>query len=903
MLIHFLIRFRTTPGQGLWLKSDAPSLGADSPDALIPMNYRDEECWELQVEVTESEWTDGETVTYRYVLTNPDGQSVEEWGDDRRLHKSDLGNRTRLEVIDTWNHAGTFDNVFFSAPFRKVLLPSTGARNRRAPAGRFTHVFRVKAPLFTPGQELCLTGAADAMGSWDRNAAVRMTLRREWWEARLDLSGEEFPFTYKYAVREKGADGHFQHYEYGDNRVLYAPSGRKPSVVLHDGFARFANDGWRGAGIAIPVFSLRSDAGFGVGEFNDIRLLVDWAVKTGLRMIQILPVNDTISTRTWKDSYPYSAISAFALHPMYMNLRQLAGSALKSRLVAVEAERKALNDLPAMDYERVVELKMELIRDIFSQLGEKTFSSPSYREFYEGNRHWLVPYAAFCCLRDRFGTADFTKWEAPYNTYDDAVVEDFCSQRHAHHDKVALHFFIQYHLHVQLGKAHDYANRRGIILKGDIPIGVNRYGVEAWMEPELFRMDMQAGAPPDDFAVKGQNWGFPTYDWNRMQSDGFKWWKLRFEQMSRYFDAFRIDHILGFFRIWSIPVHSVEGIMGRFVPAIPVGIGEFHSKGIPFDADRFCLPYITDGVLWELFGHGQSDFRPYLTPVGDGAYRLLPEFDTQRKVEGHFAEMGASEKSHRLRHGLFDLISNVILFREEGGEGFHFRFAMESTSSFRHLDGQVRERLLELYVDYFYRRQDGFWRREAMKKLPALKRSTDMLVCGEDLGMVPGCVPEVMADLGILSMEVQRMPKKDHREFFHPNDAPYLSVVTPSSHDMSTLREWWTEDANATQRFFTHELGQYSTAPEECTPSISQAIVRQHLFSPAQWAVFQFQDLIGTDPRLRSGDPRADRINIPSVADHYWRYRMHISLERMLEEDGFNDRLREDIDASGRLHA
>jgi 4-alpha-glucanotransferase len=904
MWVHFFIRFHTRPGQSLWLTGDTEALGSGGMNTKLPMRYHNDEMWELAVDIPDGEWSDKEAIVYSYVLEDADGSSIEEWGRDRRLLKSDVGNKGRLEVLDTWNHAGSYENVFFNSAFSKVLLPARKKDRRKDSSSRFTHVFRVKAPLLSPEQEICLTGSAAPLGGWQRSEAVPMRRRNGWWELRLDLGREEYPFTYKYAVRNTdGGDGFF-HYEEGQNRVLHAGGSKRSNVILHDGFARLANDSWRGTGIAIPVFSLRSDHGYGVGEFGDIRLLVDWAVKTGLRMIQILPVNDTISSGTWKDSYPYSAISAFALHPMYLDVRQLAGESLKGRLSGYEEERRLLNDEPQVDYERVVDLKMRIIKELYPLVRNKTFASKAYASFFESNRHWLLPYAVFCCLRDRFGTADFTKWADPYGSYETEWVEKAASEKGECRESVLLHCFIQYHLHVQLSMAHDYANGKGIILKGDIPIGVNRHGVEAWMEPELFRLEMQAGAPPDDFAVKGQNWGFPTYDWARMQKDGFHWWKLRFEQMSRYFDAFRIDHILGFFRIWSIPHHAIEGIMGRFVPAIPVRSREFHERGIPFSVDRLCRPFITDGVLWELFGSDHVLFKPYLQETEPGVYILLPEYDTQRKVRERFRCPNDEEQCRKIMTGLFDLVSNVILFQEEGsdGEAFHFRFGMESTSSFRHLDDHVKQGLKDLYVDYFYRRQDDFWKKEAMKRLPALKRSTEMLVCGEDLGMVPGCVPDVMSQLGILSMEVQRMPKNPEREFFHPNDAPYLSVVTPSSHDMSTVREWWSEDRSATQRFFTHELGQYSAAPSECLPWISRAILRQHLLSPAQWAVFQFQDLVGIDGELRLEDYRSERINIPSVPEHYWRYRMHLSLERLMGEESFTNALREDINASGRLH-
>ena len=243
----------------------------------------------------------------------------------------------------------------------------------------------------------------------------------------------------------------------------------------------------------------------------------------------------------------------------------------------------------------------------------------------------------------------------------------------------------------------------------------------------------------------------------------------------------------------------------------------------------------------------------------------------------------------------------MILFEVEGK--FHFRFGMEQTTSFKYLPAETQARLKAFYVDYFFRRQDDFWMREAMQKLPALKRVTNMLICGEDLGFVPDCVPVAMKQLGLLSLEIQRMPKRLGREFSRPADAPYLSVVTPSSHDMSTIRGWWEEDAKLTQKFYSQELGQRGDAPRQCEVWVNRAIVAQHLASPAMWSIFQLQDLLGMDEKLRRADPHAERINVPAFPNYYWRYRMHLTLETLQQADFFNRDLRRLIEQNGRLAA
>ena len=766
----------------------------------------------------------------------------------------------------------------------------------------FTHIFKVKAPLLNKGETVCMLGSAEEFSNWNETKPVLLSRKKEedFFSIARDLSKVDLPLFYKYGIYDVNKK-RFVRFEDGSNRVLYHAHAAAVNkiTIANDGFINLPVDYWKGAGVAIPVFSLRSKNSWGVGEFTDIKLLVDWAKKTSLQLIQILPVNDTNATHTWVDSYPYAAISAFALHPMYLNVALLLSAANKTLPESARKKIEALNMLADVDYENVNRAKWDVIDKLYPVLKKKTFASAEYKTFFEANEHWLIPYTAFCYFRDTYKTADFNKWtshsqykkEEAYALFDDEKTSD----------AVLIHCFVQFHLHVQLQDAAQYAHENGIIIKGDIPIGIYRYGADAWQAPGLYHMNLQAGAPPDDFAVKGQNWGFPTYNWKKMADDGFAWWRKRFEQMSNYFDAFRIDHVLGFFRIWSIPMNAVEGIMGHFEPCIPVHINEFRERNTWFDFDRYTKPFITDQFLYDLVGSEAGYFKQnYLEDIGYGKYSLREEFSTQRKVEDYFIAIDAKDDWKKQK--LFDLISNVILFEAEksNGQQFHFRFSVESTKSFQYLDANTQNQLKELYVDYFFRRQDDFWKKEAMNKLPALKRSTNMLVCGEDLGLVPGSVPAVMNQLGLLSLEIQRMPKQTNREFFHPNDAPYLSVVTPSTHDMSTIRGWWEEDRIKTQRFYNHEMGKWGDAPFFCEPWVNKAILNMHYYSRAMWSIFLLQDLLGTSKKLRRENPHEERINVPAISNYYWRYRMHLNLEDLMEADEFNTDLYNDINACGR---
>ncbi len=895
-VITFQLKFGTGFGQTIFITGNHPLLGNGNIADAVAMQYLNESYWTLTLPFVQND----EPFSYNYFVKNADGTVSYDWGKDKQIDPKKYSEE--VLILDSWNHAGYFENAFYSEPFQNVLLKST-TNSKQKTAKNSTHTFKVKAPLLGKNQTLCLVGNTKELNSWNTNSPIVLYKEEKsvYYSVSIDLSKANYPIEYKYGVYDT-TNNKFVHFEEGNNRVLHAADIKFKHVVVNDAFAILPNTTWKGTGIAIPVFSLRSEQSFGVGEFTDIFQLVDWSKKVGLKMVQILPINDTTATHSNADSYPYAAISAFALHPIYLNLSKVVNAKNKKLLTALEKERIQLNSLNTVDYTTVMKIKLSFIQQIFPSQQKETFASEDYQQYFEQNKHWLVPYAAFCCLRDEYGTAHYDEWPA-FRNYNPADIEALTAKTSTAYNDIAIHYFIQYHLHLQLKEATEYAHNNGIILKGDIAIGIYRYGTDAWQAPELYNMQVQAGAPPDDFAVKGQNWGFPTYNWQRMKEDGFTWWKQRFEQMSYYFDAFRIDHILGFFRIWSIPIHAVEGIMGYFVPAIPIHINEFHEKGIWFDYYRYTKPFINDAILWEIFGNDNEYVKEnFLQYDGFGNYVLKSAFTTQQQVEKHFASLESNDWNANIKQGLFDLISNVILFEvpNTNGQEFHFRFGIDSTSSFKNLDASTQQQLKDLYVNYFFRRQDDFWMKEAIQKLPALKRTTNMLICGEDLGMVPACVPDVMKQLGLLSLEIQRMPKDPKKQFFHPNDAPYLSVVTPSTHDMSTIRGWWEEDRNATQKFYNHELGQWGDAPQYCEAWINRAIIVQHLYSPAMWSVFQLQDLLGMDEQIRRANPNDERINVPANPKHYWCYRMHMTLEQLQQQDAFNSDLKKSILLSGR---
>jgi 4-alpha-glucanotransferase len=902
MLLHFYIRFHTKMGESLHITGSANALGNNNLLKAVRLSYLNNEFWHGQIKLTGKD-LEQSFINYKYIFRTDNGEEVIEWENERII---DLANNKAKEIvlIDTWNHAGDIANVFYTKPFKDVFF-----QQKKKVAGKnpkiYTHEFKVKAPLLSADEVLFIAGDNVSLGEWNTEAPLLMNLEGNWWVKKIDLTEDGFPVSYKYGIYNT-KEKKFARFESGPNRYLPGNGNKGKHTIVHDGFAQLTGKdpmaiGWKGAGVAVPVFSLRTKKSFGTGEFTDIKVLVDWAKITGLKLIQLLPINDTTATHTRADSYPYAAISAFALHPLYLNIEAIA-SGESAALKAFKKKQKELNALAEVDYVEVMKFKLAAIKEIYASQKTALKKDKDYTSFIEENKEWLIPYAAFSYLRDKYKTPDSSKWET-HSEYDAKAIDKMVQPTSKQYDEIAIHYFIQYHLHLQLKDATDYAHKNGVVVKGDLPIGVYRYGCDAWVNPSLYNMNAQAGAPPDAFAVKGQNWGFPTYNWQKMQEDGFSWWRNRFKQMEVYFDAFRIDHILGFFRIWSIPLNAVEGILGRFVPAIPIHKNEFLHNHIDLNADRFCKPFINEEVLNEVFNPSELEYvKEHYLKFTDGVYKLKPAYATQRKVEEHFEVKPITEEGKRIKQGLFDLISNVILLEEPGSKGslFHFRISMEQTSSYKQLDNHTKQKLWELYVNYFYYRQDSMWEKKAMQKLPNLKRSTNMLVCGEDLGMVPHCVPHVMDSLGILGLEIQRMPKAQHVTFTDLTHIPYMSVVTPATHDMSTIRGWWTEDEQQSQFFYNHVLGHAGVAPVECDVTINKEIVLQHLYSPAMWSIFQIQDLLGMDEKLRRADPNEERINIPADPHHYWKYRMHLNLEDLIKEKTFNEELKMHVADSGR---
>lgn len=882
MKLYFKVNYKVNLGETL----DWVLLEKGMPSKKYKMFLVNQDVWNVEIEIF------SKTVSYHYQVVDKNGNTVRSEFSPHYLSIPE--SFKALAIEDVWNNKNFPENYLNNKVFYNKLYNFNPQKN--VIQENCTHLFRIEAPIYNPDWCIVLIGNSTELGGWEYDKALPLFHTSYGvWELSLRIEQPQ-TIEYKYAIFDNKL-GKIVEVETGENRMASPNSQKGILHVQNDHYFKFsAYQMYHAAGVAIPVFSIRTEQGFGVGEFSDIKKLADWASNTSLSVLQILPINDTTANYSWTDSYPYAAVSVYALHPQYISLENLEFKIPKDLVTSYNEDKLYLNSLELIDYEKMIAGKWKYLKAIFQAEHTVILNDHLFKKFIKDNEHWLIPYAAFCVLRDDNNTPNFNLWTS-HSICRAEEINQFFSPKSDYYEATMLHAWVQYQLHLQLTDAIEYTHQLGISVKGDLPIGIYRHSVEAWTEPELFGMDFQAGAPPDQFTELGQNWEFPTYNWEAMKANNYQWWKNRFKALEQYFDAMRIDHILGFFRIWRMPISATQGILGYFYPAVPVSQEEFNARNIPFNYNRYCRPYINNQILTDYFGENKEFVFRFLDSNEDGTYYFKIEFDTQRKLTDYFSE----NPEGSIQDSLISLCANVLFLIEEvkGEQVYHPRFNVYQTASYHYLSDGEKSGIYELYNDYFFKRQDYLWKEKAMEKLPVILNSTRMLICGEDLGMVPDCVPEVMDELAIVALKVQRMPS-DNISFYDPKNADYLNVVTASSHDSSTLRQWWKEDTDLTQNYYNHQLNQYGEAPKILEPELAEIIMKQHLYNDAMLAIFPLQEFLATDEQLCNPKMDNERINNPAVFPHYWRYRMHLDLENLIESHTFNDKIKGWVVDSGR---
>ena len=876
MKLKFTINYGTQWGESLHVVISYKSLDGTVKTFNLLMQTEDGVSWSLDTAVVESRQHPIDSFTYYYQVEDGEGRVLRrEWTGVPRAYHFDSSKNYVLP--DLWRDIPLNYHLYSSA-YRITMGMTAGesAQVMRVPFYRKTILFRVSAPQLRHGQSLAILGSHPALGDWNTARFLRMDyIGDNDWILSVNVDAIFLPIEYKYVIVDDTTNS-LVAWEDGDNRttegLLPADQNNVPDgtvLVIYGEGLRVKEQTWRAAGVVVPVFSLRSDHSYGVGDFGDLRRMVDWAVETRMKIIQLLPVNDTTTDGGWHDSYPYNIVSAFALHLHYIDLEALGALKDKTKMTAYHRQRRELNALGYSDYEAVGRVKTAYLQEIFAERGQQTLDSKEFKQWFAENQDWLKPYAKWVMRNEASGMGN----------------EEFI-------------YYIQYQLHCQLKAAADYARSKGIILKGDIPIGVNRDSVETATHPEYFNLDYQTGAPPDAFSRDGQNWGFPTYNWSDKTID---WFRRRLRWMSQYFDAFRIDHVLGFFRIWEIPEDAVFGLLGHFSPALPLTVSEIEYFGLSFKKDLMTRPFINDRVIDRLFGiHAQYVRENFLIPRSYGLYDIKAEYDTQKKVCDHFKDRH-DENSLWIRDGLYRMISGVLFLEDpKQPEMYHPRIGVFNEPVYDALTAEEKDAFMRLYNNYYYQRHNFFWGSEGTRRLTEVFGETRMLSCAEDLGMLPDCVQPVLDALRILTLEIQSLPKQTGFEFTHLDGNPYRSVATFSTHDMSPMRLWWSESPERTQRFYVTMLQKQGRAPEQLPAHLAEEIIARHLYCPSMICLLSLQDWLAMDGELRSKNPREERINVPSDPYNRWKYRMHITIEELLKADKYNSKLRTMITRSKR---
>ena len=895
MKVQFEYNYPTKWGQNIYILGSVEEMGQWNEKNAVPLKYISENRWIVDINIKQ----DNILIKYKYLIKDTENNiQWIEFDNEREIFLSKKINETLVK--DKSFQYNNKQQLWLKSAFSKVLFGRDTSKEK-IKQNKNSITFNITALNIKENDIIGIVGAGDLLGNWGKDNVLYLTYSKlsKW---QLSINTNKLPdiLEYKYIIIDKNTD-EIKIWETGDNRILQTKDLKQANIscIVNDNFFRRGNADIKRAGVSMPVFSIRTNNSFGVGDFSDIKKVIDWASSIGLSMIQVLPVNDTILTNTFLDSYPYNAISVFALHPLYINIFKVGILKDTKKMTYYKNIQKDINKNKYVDYPEIIKHKLEYLKLKFKEK-QSVLNSKEFAIFFKKNRAWLEPYSTFCYLRDTKGYVDFKKW----GDYQSKEIQELLQKDNKSYLNISFWYFVQFHLNKQLKEAYSYALNKKIVLKGDIPIGINRQSVDAWVNPHLYSFTGQAGAPPDVFSAEGQNWGFPTYNWDEMEKDNYMWWRQRLSYMSEFFDAYRIDHILGFFRIWEVPIDALQGVMGHFKPDLPLSEDALASIG--FDKERMCNPYITLDVLNNKFGENKEKIiKEYLEDIGNSKFKLKKEYTTQKqiynKIAGYSPINKLSIKESEILKGLLELVAEVLFLPVKNKKGYYYpRILMQNTHSFNNLTEDIKSKLNTIYDNYFYVRHETFWKKQALKKLPALVSATNMLVCGEDLGMIPTSVPEVMSRLGILSLEIQRMPKEYGVNFSDLRKIQYESILTTSTHDMSTIREWWEENQNITEYFYKELLNNSGEVPSKAEPWICKQIVTQHLNSPAMWTIFPIQDLLAMSEEFDLGDVKDERINDPSNPINYWRYRMPVKVEDIVKKIKFRNILKEMIVKSNR---
>ena len=630
----------------------------------------------------------------------------------------------------------------------------------------------------------------------------------------------------------------------------------------------------RVGGILTPLAAIPSDQSIGCGEFPDLVILGRWCNSHGMRLIQLLPVNDTGT-----QSSPYSALSAFALHPIYARVADFpefqdadSGGAI---LAQVDAARAAHKGSGRFAYQSVLSAKMELLRALYTATDAGERSGAEIDAFIT-EHPWIPSYAVFRYLKEKNAGRSWRYWDS----HREAGPDEIKALWNDPALRTDLRFFawLQMRLSQQLRNAALELDKMGVALKGDIPILMNEDSVDVWADREIFITELRAGAPPDMFSHLGQNWDFPIYNWQRLAERDYDWWRARLREAAQYYHAYRIDHVLGFFRIWAIPRNNFSGIPGFFWPQRGFNREELHAIG--FDDGRIrwlAEPHLRGHVLRDVLGESFGRLPPEtFAQVGtEDLYLFGPGVRGELDIE----QLGLNREQTEF---LLSQFRNRALIALPNGE-FAASWTYHACDRFENLFDDEKERLRRL-IAHSASESNELWARHAYKLLKVMRDTTEMLTCAENLGVVPEAVPRVLDALGILSLYIPRWAHywdKEGQPPIPPAEYRPDSVCAPSVHDTSTVRGWWQTESGRDLLWRT--LGLPGDAPAVFDAFAARTVYEGFARSASRILVLQIQDLLVFEPRLLHPDVAQERVNVPgSYNDFNWTYRLPILLEEFV---------------------
>lgn len=905
--------------QTLSVMGNTNSLGQWQESHSLPMNFEgNDDYWTANIYLSASD--EPQILEYKYIVNQFPATYIKEPYSNHKLFIAPVSEPSIIEVADTFRWKDDIQENLSTSAFSNVLFRRNDPVHPQPLDPTKTSLeFIAFCPHIRPNQALAVVGSIPALGNWDPTHAIKLVDGYfPVWSADVDVPKDQMVFEYKYIIINQ------------DNSVLWEADPNRfcsgfsyetdipRALVLNEWFVCPNHDFFKGFGIYCPIFSLRSNYSCGIGQYTDLIPLIDFCNKIRASLIHILPIHDTTETGGWGDSYPYKQVSCFALNPMYINLYQVMDPLPKEAINQLNDFRTRMEKNPTIDYPAVYDFKHRMLDSLYQLVQSTLKDNVEYQKFIAENNVWLRSYALFCYFRDFYNRSDFHFWPHHSNIKPSEIIQ--LSNKYA--AQLDKYYWYQYLCEIQYKSVLKYAEEHRVIINGDLPTGVNFNSVECWAYPKNFRLHMCAGSTPDDFSSDGQNWGFPTIDWDYMASDDYKWWRNRLARVSQLFHAVRIDHILGFFRIWELPRDNcIRGILGHYYPIKPVSRVELETMGL-WNIDRYVKPYVRWHLLVPKFGGeaeyvAQKFFIPKRVDLQDDWFDFKDEYNTEKKIADRLAlEITDKSKREHYQICLFQLLTDVLLIPDDNqSDYFHVRtnITVEHievhndgtrvfySPSWNELNEPEKTLMLNLYNDYTFKRQNKLWVQKAKPKLDLLKSSTNTMIIVETAGHYNDDITTEILSHGFLSVRIQRIGNEKDTQFDDVNSYPYLSVCCPSTHDTSSLRGWWEENSQITLEFWNSQLWKHEEVLKTCEPMVSQMIIRKHLWSPSMWAVFLLQDLTGIDESLRRQNPIDERINIPSDPNHHWYYRYPYKVEELRDYDVFTSKVREMVESSHRF--